>query len=766
MTPTEVRIRLLRAGFHPLPLNGKNPNIRKEWHKGFELNEGEIKLWGTMWPNANNTGVLCRPTPFLDIDIYNPEAAADVEALVAERFDGQYVLPRIGEWPKRAIPFKTNTPFKKITVVLIPPNAAALPKKQREQKIEFLCDGQQCVVDGIHPDTGKPYHWPHGALDQFVRDDLPGIDGAQAQQLVKDIVTLLTTKHGYCRKDDSTTKDGGKASDEPQAPIEKIAAALTVIPNNGSWDDWNSMGMAIFRATGGAEAGFALFDAWSKKSAKYDACNTAAKWAAYFKSPPTQIGAGTIFYLADQASPTWLQDCELAELNRDNAVVLDGGKAWVLRFEQVTHNLNGRRYSYRVPIYLRTGDFRTLYMNRCVKIDDDVVELGKWWLRHPARRQFLGLVFRPGGEPVVEDRLNLWTGWGVEPKQGDWSLMQKHIFEVLAARDEAVYAYIINWLAWAVQHPDQQPETALVFLGKRGSGRGTLGNVICRIFGNHGLQITSPQHLVGRFNAHLRQCAFLFADEAYVVDDRSAEGKLKGLITEATIPLEAKGRDVITVPNHLHVMLASNEDWVVPAGEIERRFVVQEVANDHAQDAAWFKPLYKLLYAGGTEAMLFDLLHHDLGDWHPRQIVRTAALAAQQAESLSPFDAWWEDLLHDGYLPAGDADGRVISGDYQVRKSAGFHSDDSKRTWFEKRKGLFEQARTSSPGLKRQTDAAFGRYLRDRKCVRKRVCRKKGWQIQPLDKCRAKWKERFPDTVWDQPDITVWQGERDDDGED
>src|SRR5262249_54280438 len=81
----------------------------------------------------------------------------------------------------------------------------------------------------------------------------------------------------------------------------------------------------------------------------------------------------------------------------------------------------------------------------------------------------------------------------------------------------------MNWMAWAVQH--QQPESALVFLGKRGSGRGTLGNAMVRIFGNHGLQINSPQHLVGRFNAHLRQCALLFADEAYAVADKSTEGK-------------------------------------------------------------------------------------------------------------------------------------------------------------------------------------------------------------------------------------------------
>lgn len=100
-----------------------------------------------------------------------------------------------------------------------------------------------------------------------------------------------------------------------------------------------------------------------------------------------------------------------------------------------------------------------------------------------------------------------------------------------------------------------------------------------------------PDHLVGRFNSHQRQCSFLFADEAYTVEDRAAAGRLKRLITEPTLSIEGKGKDIITVPNCLHVMMASNEDWVVPAGEIERRYEVQTVANDHAQDPAWFEPL-------------------------------------------------------------------------------------------------------------------------------------------------------------------------------
>jgi hypothetical protein len=119
----------------------------------------------------------------------------------------------------------------------------------------------------------------------------------------------------------------------PTAEPARIAAALVVIPNSkrllvlrgikidGSEDDplhwkyWNSMGMAIWRGTKGAPEGFAAFDAWSKKSPKYNAQTTAERWAAYAKYPPTKTGAATIFYLADQASPGWREEYEAHENN-------------------------------------------------------------------------------------------------------------------------------------------------------------------------------------------------------------------------------------------------------------------------------------------------------------------------------------------------------------------------------------------------------------------------------------------------------------------
>jgi putative DNA primase/helicase len=146
---------------------------------------------GKLYPNARNTGLLTREMPTLDADILNQDASEAVEALVRERFaDRGCILVRIGLAPKRAIPFRTDKPFEKITVRLTAPDG------DTSQKLELLADGQQVVGFGIHEGTGKPYTW-HGAEVSAVKlKDLPFITEAEAQELVDDAAKLLTKKFG------------------------------------------------------------------------------------------------------------------------------------------------------------------------------------------------------------------------------------------------------------------------------------------------------------------------------------------------------------------------------------------------------------------------------------------------------------------------------------------------------------------------------------------------------------------------------------------
>lgn len=106
---------------------------------------------------------------------------------------------------------------------------------------------------------------------------------------------------------------------DPEAAIEDIKAALAVIPNpipswdrkNGTWVQWNNVGMAVWRALGGSDAGFRLFDAWSQKwVAKYDADETAFRWNHFHRSPPNQIGFGTLVHIAREVVTGWTPRAE------------------------------------------------------------------------------------------------------------------------------------------------------------------------------------------------------------------------------------------------------------------------------------------------------------------------------------------------------------------------------------------------------------------------------------------------------------------------
>jgi hypothetical protein len=179
--------------------------------------------------------------------------------------------------------------------------------------------------------------------------------------------------------------------------------------------------------------------------------------------------------------------------------------------------------------------------------------LGQWWLGHRGRRQYRGVTFLPAGPDVVNGCLNLWQGWGVEAAAGDWRLIREHIEAVVANGDADVADYVIRWIAWSIQNPDKQAEVALVLIGAKGAGKGTLVRCLQRLFGAHAFQVTSRDEVIGKFNGHLQDCILFVADEAYWGGDKRCVGRLQGMITEPTLPIERKGIDVLQVRNFLHV---------------------------------------------------------------------------------------------------------------------------------------------------------------------------------------------------------------------
>jgi len=212
----------------------------------------------------------------------------------------------------------------------------------------------------------------------------------------------------------------------------------------------------------------------------------------------------------------------VANLNKRYFVVNEAGSVGVMEL------VDDPALKRKVLVRFSFGDFQKLYFNRfhTENFGDKPVRktIANWWLMDANRRQYLnGVTFDPT-DKAPEGFLNLWAGFPVKPTEGNWSLMRNHILRVICNRNEALFEYLMNWLARTFQQPNVPGEVAVVLKGKKGTGKGIFGRWIVRAWGQHGIQISSGNHLVGRFNSHLRDCVVVFADEAFFAGDRQHEG--------------------------------------------------------------------------------------------------------------------------------------------------------------------------------------------------------------------------------------------------
>jgi hypothetical protein len=281
--------------------------------------------------------------------------------------------------------------------------------------------------------------------------------------------------------------------------------------------------------------------------------------------------------------------------------------------------------------------------------------LSRSWFNWKGRRQYFGrgVVFEPGGPlEIPNDMLNLWRGFGIKPKQGDWSLLRNHILNVVCSGQQDHYDYLVKWMAYAVRHPNEPIGVAVAFRGAQGAGKGIVARTFGKLFGKHFAHIANGDQLTGRFNASLGTSCVVFLDEALWAANKKGEGVLKALITEPTLQLEAKFRDPIMVDNRLRIIVASNNDWVVPTGIGDRRWFVLDVANTYAgtEHRKYWVALYAEIENGGAAAMFDDLLTMDLRGFDVRAVPHTAAKAQQQAHSLTGTEAWLYDVLQEGAI--------------------------------------------------------------------------------------------------------------------
>lgn len=443
----------------------------------------------------------------------------------------------------------------------------------------------------------------------------------------------------------------------------------------------------------------------------------------------------------------YADDPDLLHLNEKYAVVGNtGGKCRILE-EVPCPVLN------RSMLTLQSfADFKNRYCNRWKEIAQTdakgkpappkFIPLGAWWINHAKRRQYDGITFAPNRD--INGVYNMWQGFACDAIPGDCSLYLNHVLDNICCRKTDHYQYLLSWMANAAQSPGEPAETAVVIRGEPGTGKSFFIRHFGRLFGRHFMQVSNSAHLVGQFNSHLQDCVVLFGDEAFYAGDKKHESVLKMLITEDTLTIERKGIDAQSHPNCLHMMLASNESWVVPVNMRDRRFFVLNTSTDYMQDHAYFGAIEKQMNSGGKEALLHFLLNYDLSGFQKRAIPLTTSLRRQKEHSMSEAEAWWFEILKQGILLSshsewtGEAESRALQRSFILACKRG-----NAKLFGQTLKTVLhvEQVPRRKASFSVQTVELDGRPIE--------VKRPYFYQFPSLEECRALWDKYYFPYEWD-----------------
>ena len=345
---------------------------------------------------------------------------------------------------------------------------------------------------------------------------------------------------------------------------------------------------------------------------------------------------------------------ELNKLDKQFFVAYAGGKSLVY---QISEDINDELKTFSHHEFKNHYGNRTFPKMTGIKKglpQGDNVRHYIEWLKHENRRQYdLGIKFYPGqlSEYEAKNYYNLWRGFPIEGKKGDFSKIDYHLKHVWCRNNMEHYTYLMAWLADIIQNPTQKSGVALVVKGGKGLGKSLIvERLLYPIFGYTYIKIDKAEQITGKFNQHLLGKLFVVLEEAIWAGDKAAEGTLKSLITDRRTMLEGKGTNAQEMDTYCRLVFISNEKQAVPASIDERRFFALKVSEEYFGNEQYFNELIYEIEHGGIESFMYHLQNIDISKINVRKAPRTEALFDDIYANMTTVERFLYELLQEDYV--------------------------------------------------------------------------------------------------------------------
>ncbi|KAI5485965.1 hypothetical protein TVAGG3_0933010, partial [Trichomonas vaginalis G3] len=225
---------------------------------------------------------------------------------------------------------------------------------------------------------------------------------------------------------------------------------------------------------------------------------------------------------------------------------------------------------------------------------------------------------------------SIFTGYKYEQVEWKENIIEAwldHVKEIICNGNEKVYEYILCWFANILQHPSAKNETALIIIGKQGTGKNTFfTDILCKLLeGYSNPNMTNLENICGKFNSSIENMKLIVCNELQSIDTTKVlnSDALKSLITDKVGVVERKYKDQRVCENVANFIMVSNNVVPMKLESSDRRYVVVRTSDSHMQDTEYFDDLAETLTPNFYNHLFSYFMTLDISKFNPRQIPHT-----------------------------------------------------------------------------------------------------------------------------------------------
>ena len=346
-------------------------------------------------------------------------------------------------------------------------------------------------------------------------------------------------------------------------------------------------------------------------------------------------------------------------LQSEFALIEIDGEIRVLKLREIRNILAGDR-KQRLNFVRRTD--AKLIMERLLEASDLPIAktsvVIEEFYKQPSTTHYVGTAFSP--EQLPNNVLNLWSGPIPVPQQGDYSIIDRHIREVICSGVEEYYEYHMNYLAHMVQKPEEKAGVMIIYMGGEGTGKGSMCRVLEAIWSHSTMQVSNVDDVLGRFTGALERSYIVWLDEAIFKGDRKSQDALKTFITEPYIRIEEKYQPKREIESFHRCFAATNHKHFGQVSADNRRFFMLQVSEDkkvnktasanlQKEQSGYWKRFYAALQDDQTiPAFLHHLEQRDITNFSVNQFPSTRTHKEQKLKSLEGVERFLFEALSNG----------------------------------------------------------------------------------------------------------------------